>query len=110
MKTLKLTIVRQPRQAPPLPAPERAGLLTKAARLKAALQEWRRAGLPLASRAARKERQACCDACEYYRPTGNLGLGECTAPGCGCTRAKLWLATSVCPLGKWAAIQPQQSE
>lgn len=71
--------------------------------LRRALGRWNAAGRPTASRATRKARGAICSACEHWRPGGNLGLGECAAPGCGCTRAKWWLATEACPLGKWPA-------
>ena len=46
-------------------------------------------------------RRATCWACDLWEPDGNLGFGECTHPGCGCTRAKLKLASAKCPLGKW---------
>lgn len=70
--------------------------------LRRALQRWQAAGRPLAPRAVRQARGAACRACPHWHPGGNLGLGECAAPGCGCTRAKWWLATEACPLGKWA--------
>jgi len=94
--------------APRLPPPEHAPLLTKAARLRRELLNWRRAGYPLTPREERRRRDALCAACEYFNRGGNLGLGECLAPGCGCTRAKTWLATSRCPLPepKWRAVAP----
>lgn len=80
---------------------EKANLITKATRLKAALAEWARAGFPLATPAIRHARLAVCNACEYYDPKGNWGLGQCRAPGCACSRVKAALATQKCPKGKW---------
>jgi len=85
------------------PVKERASFRTKLSRLKEALVAWNKAGRPITSKAGRKLRRATCDGCPYFNAAGNLGLGECQAPGCGCTRGKLWLATSSCPLGKWPA-------
>jgi hypothetical protein len=91
------------------PAPEHAGLMTKARRLRAELQVWRRAGFPRAPSAVRRARLAACRTCDYYNPRGNLSLGECRAPGCGCTRLKLALATARCPLNppKWGECSSQ---
>ena len=82
---------------------EDASLLTKAGRLRRELTEWAKAGAPLASKPIRKARLAVCATCEYYDPKGNWGMGQCRAPGCGCTKVKAFLATSRCPKGKWAA-------
>jgi hypothetical protein len=91
---------------PAIPATTK--LTTKARRLRRELATWLRAGAPLAPRAIRRERLAICSACAYYAPAGNLGLGECKFPGCGCTRVKLALATSRCPQTppRWPAYQP----
>lgn len=92
-----------PPQQQRIPLPELASPMTKLRRLRREVWAWAQAGLPRASRQERQRRLAICQACQYYAPTGNLGLGECRAPGCGCTRAKLALATSQCPLipPKW---------
>lgn len=96
------------------PTPERAGLLTKAGRLRHELTTWAKAGMPLVPRAVRQERlQRGCQLCPYYNAVGNLGMGECKHPGCGCTRVKLALATSRCPAqppkwAAWAAARPVQ--
>jgi len=80
----------------PRPQP-RSGLSLqqKAARLAHALRKWRAAGAPLVEREVYRSRLAACQRCEHYHAEGNLGLGECAV--CGCTRAKLWLATAECP-------------
>ena len=82
---------------PPKPGPEHPSIVKKAVRLRREMIAWAKAGLPLAPRQVRKERFAICSACSYYNPKGNWGLGACAYPGCGCTRAKLALATSQCP-------------
>ena len=98
-------------EPPPMPKgenvePEQAGPLTKLRRLRLELLAWKSAGCPMTPRAVRRQRIAFCEACKFYKPGGNLGFGECHAPGCGCSRAKLWLATSKCPLNppKWGAV------
>jgi hypothetical protein len=73
----------------------------KARNLAAALTRWARARFPLADRWQRRRRRAACLACDAWRPTGNLGFGECSDPRCGCTKLKRWLATETCPRGKW---------
>lgn len=76
--------------------PETATVAQKAVRFARAIAHWAKAGFPLVSKEIREERMATCQACPYYLPEGNAGLGQCTAPGCGCTSAKLWLETSQC--------------
>lgn len=79
----------------------------KALSLLVAMRRWTHAGCPLAPGRVRKIRSAICSACHHWSGLGNIGLGECRAPGCGCTRAKVWLATEACPLGKWKAVATQ---
>ena len=83
------------------PLPERSSIPEKARRLALALVRWARGGFGLVGAVARQRRKRACEACDYWRPKGNVGLGECQAPGCGCTRLKCWLPTERCPLGKW---------
>jgi len=80
-----------------LPPPENTKLITKLGRAKNDLKVWNAAGRPIASKAVRAQRLAACKACAYFNPKGNLLFGECKAPGCGCTRAKLFLLTAKCP-------------
>lgn len=49
----------------------------------------------------RDRRLAICRACDLWNEGGNVGLGECKHPGCGCTRFKHGLANETCPLGHW---------
>lgn len=74
---------------------------SKFTNLKTAMKKWVASGCQLAPRQQRKIRIAICSVCPHWNGDGNIGLGECLAPGCGCTRAKVWLATERCPLKKW---------
>jgi hypothetical protein len=97
-----------PPALPRFPSPEHASIPTKLIRLKGELLLWRAAGYPKAPKSTRRARLAICRACSYYNRAGNLFFGECQAPGCGCTRAKLALGTSSCPLKppKWGPTVP----
>lgn len=89
------------------PPPESPPLWTKIMRAKAEIAQWRGQGGGIVSREIRAQRLAQCKACEYYKASGNLMFGECRAPGCGCTRAKLWLASTTCPHpagAKWGPV------
>lgn len=79
-------------------------ILTKAQRMLQGLGRWQHAGFKVAPLEERERRGGICNLCPHWKPDGNWGLGECTAPGCGCTRAKVWLATERCPLGKWEPL------
>lgn len=90
---------------------EEANLITKAKRLKNEIKVWMAAGAKLVPTAVRKERLSICEKCPYYDPKGNWGLGQCKAPGCGCSRIKLALATSKCPHPdgpRWPEWKPDQ--
>lgn len=77
----------------------KAGNLARAVgRMASAVREGRGVFVPPATY---EERMKICRACEHWRESGNLGLGECGHPRCGCTRAKQRLTTEKCPLHKW---------
>jgi hypothetical protein len=82
---------------------ESVSLITKAGNLGAALVEWGAGGFAMASEETRLKRRAICEQCPQGRwnPSGNLGLGECMHPKCGCSKLKWFLATSRCPLKLW---------
>ena len=46
-------------------------------------------------------RLSVCRSCDLWDEGGNVGLGKCNHPGCGCTRMKHGFATERCPLKKW---------
>lgn len=88
----------------PAPAHEDGPSLVDLARnFAGATARWVTAGLPVVTQEVYAGRAVICGGCEYWQADARLGLGECTAPGCGCTSLKLWLATERCPEGKWAA-------
>lgn len=76
-------------------------ILTKARHLVTALVRWIKAGLPTADKRRRARLKAICEACPMWKPSGNLGFGECRDPRCGCSRWKRFLKTETCPCGKW---------
>jgi hypothetical protein len=84
------------------PAVSEPTLSELAANFSGAIMRWVKAGAPVSSQEVYGERSAVCDACQYWDGTARLGLGKCSAPGCGCTSMKRWLQTERCPLGKWA--------
>lgn len=61
---------------------------------------WAKSGFKLASKECLEKRKQLCVACEQWDRNKFLGSGGCNA--CGCSTAKLYMATSTCPIGKWA--------
>jgi len=47
-------------------------------------------------------RQAICNGCEFWDRNARMGAGKCMK--CGCSGAKLWMASSECPIKKWGKI------
>lgn len=89
------TVHREPPPEPTI-AHMAANFLTATAR-------WLAAGAPVVARETFEHRLATCRACEYWDEAARAGAGKCNHPNCGCTKAKLWLATEKCPIGKWTA-------
>lgn len=83
-----------------IPEPTNADLASNFA---GAMVRWVKAGLPVVTRPEYQARASVCDACPHWDRAARLGLGKCSAPGCGCTSLKRWLATEKCPLGRWPA-------
>lgn len=50
-----------------------------------------------------QRRLSICRACPggYWSEEGNLGMGKCRHPKCGCAKLKQGLATERCPDGHW---------
>jgi hypothetical protein len=90
---------RTVREKFPLPGRHDVPLTPSTAELAAnfagAMSTWAQAGFKVVEREVYEKRNAICSACEYWLPHGHLGLGKCRK--CGCSRVKLWLATSKCP-------------
>lgn len=53
-------------------------------------------------------RMNICNGCEFWQDDARMGMGKCLK--CGCTGAKQWIATSVCPINKWGAISKEEVE
>lgn len=68
-----------------------------------AIARWSASGFKTATQDEYDSRAQICDGCDRWDAKARLGLGKCSAPGCGCTAMKRWLATEKCPLGKWSA-------
>lgn len=62
---------------------------------------WAKAGFGRASDEELGRRRAICAEvpCPHWDHSAYLGMGGCHL--CGCSRAKLYLATASCPMGKW---------
>jgi hypothetical protein len=63
-------------------------------------------GMQMAPADAKAQRAAICQACSYWNPEGNAGMGECTHFKCGCTKLKWSIASERCPLTppKWTRV------
>jgi hypothetical protein len=68
-----------------------------------AMAEWFKAGLPVVSKEIAHARLIACRSCpgRHWQEEARAGLGKCTHPKCGCTKGKMWLGTSKCPIGHW---------
>lgn len=91
------------RSSPPI-VPTPSPRANKIRNLRVAMKKWKDSGFAMTPGRERRIRGAICAVCPHWNGMGNFGFGECRAPGCGCTRAKWWLATEACPLGKWRAV------
>jgi len=76
------------------PPPEPT-LQQMAANFTAAMADWTKAGFRTVERAVYEKRHTTCQACFYWDAPARGGLGKCRI--CGCTKFKLWLATTKCP-------------
>lgn len=61
---------------------------------------WAKGGFQVTAEETLAERLAICAACPEWDQAGFFGTGRCQKCGCS-TSAKLRMATSTCPLGKW---------
>ena len=61
--------------------------------------KWAKSGFKIADAETLANRKAVCDTCPYWYAKARMGLGKCIK--CGCSSAKLKLASEKCPIGKW---------
>lgn len=66
-----------------------------------AMVRWEATGFKTCDTNEYYRRYAICLQCPLWDDTARLGFGKCKHPKCGCTKAKLWLASEACPDGKW---------
>lgn len=66
-----------------------------------AMKSWQSAGRPIVGKTAWNKRLSICRSCEWWSEIANTQIARCKK--CGCSSAKLLLATSKCPLNppKW---------
>ena len=64
-----------------------------------ATYNWAKSGFKLADEPELGRRKSICNKCNFWYPTARMGLGKCLK--CGCSSAKLKLASEKCPIGKW---------
>jgi hypothetical protein len=81
-----------PGQAPRPPVPTLGEL---AVNFTEAIAGWAKAGFKTVAREIYEHRLSICSACEFWQADAILGTGKCRK--CGCSKVKLWLATSKCP-------------
>lgn len=79
---------------------EEPSLATKAATLTSSLAHWAAKGFKVVEPEQFQARLDNCKTCEYWDSEAMFGTGKCRKCGCS-TQAKLRLATSTCPIGKW---------
>jgi hypothetical protein len=77
---------------------------SKIQKFSAAFFKWVKSGFPKRTKDQIRECLSVCSACSFWNNKGNLGLGECTHPKCGCTRFKPQWATEDCPINKWPKL------
>jgi hypothetical protein len=77
------------------------GIFAQIRNFSRAYANWRAAGYPRRGKEEIKKCLAICGNCEFWNPNGNLFLGKCRHPKCGCSRFKPQWATERCPIGKW---------
>jgi hypothetical protein len=84
----------------PVVQPPHPSLLEKGANLASSMKGWAASGFSLATPEQLESRMAICKGCEFWNESGFAGTGSCKKCGCS-TQAKLRMATSKCPDGKW---------
>ena len=89
---------RHSKREPSLPPPTIAEMAKNFA---GAMTAWAASGFKTVDESVYRHRLSVCRECPYWKENARGGLGKCEHPSCGCSKAKHWLQTSVCPAGKW---------
>ena len=77
-----------------------ASILKKVSSLSGGVSKWAASGFSKVSSDQLTERLDICKGCEFWNASAFGGTGSCKKCGCS-TQAKLRMATSSCPAGKW---------
>jgi hypothetical protein len=89
--------------------PEKSPSIVKmASNFASAMKDFAESGFLRVTPEQYNSRMDICNKCEFWQPDARMGLGKCLK--CGCTGAKQWIATSVCPIEKWGAISKEEVE
>lgn len=89
----KLQENKPPKDVPP-------SALEMGKNLAGSVKDWASRGFAVANAEQLETRMAICKGCEFWNESGFAGTGSCKKCGCS-TQAKLRMATSKCPIGKW---------
>ena len=83
-------------------------LLKMAGSFASAMKDFAGSGFLRVTEEQHAARMDICNGCEFWEQGARFGMGKCLK--CGCTGAKQWIATSVCPINKWGAISKEEVE
>lgn len=86
---------------PPIPQPDPPTISEMVGNFGGAMLRWAMAGFATVDEVAFRLRLESCRACAFWDESARGGAGKCNHPKCGCTKAKLWLATERCPITRW---------
>jgi hypothetical protein len=86
----------------------RISLLDMAGNFTSAMKDFAKSGFLRVTEEQHAQRMEICNGCEFWQGDARMGMGKCLK--CGCTGAKQWIATSVCPINKWGAISKEEIE
>ena len=96
----------EPKKKPERPKPP--SLAELASNFTKSTAFWAKRGFPISSKSTWEARRDICLNCEFWDSKNFWGAGRCLK--CGCTGAKLWMATASCPIGKWEKEDPSRPE
>lgn len=87
--------------SPREPLPEPPTIPDMLGNFAGSMLRWAGSGFATVDEVAFRLRLAQCRACEFWDEAARAGAGKCNHPRCGCTKAKLWLASERCPIARW---------
>jgi hypothetical protein len=83
-------------------------LLKMAGNFATSMKHFAKSGFLRVTEEQHAARMDICNGCEFWKQGARFGMGKCLK--CGCSGAKQWIATSVCPINKWGAISKEEVE